>query len=312
MQSLNCMDINLKRNFENTIKSKTEKEFESFIKELHFERYGVNGFISTRETKDKGSDGIISETYTVIASYGPKKYTKASFYKKADEDFGKYLKYWASQYFNWEMYYNGDISPDQIFKKDELEKLAISRGFTNINILLRGVDHIVKIIEEDLKNIQIRKLAAQLLIPKELFIQDYIREILDDLLRGLNIQLESVEYDLKVDIEEKINLNFSLDDVEGAKNEYELLATSGTLRNIQNAIAIYEDEEINKLKLKIIRDFNEFGGTFKQKIANLTRKYAEKYASGNDDDFDHYIRAILIYCFEQCIIGVKTKLEQKK
>jgi hypothetical protein len=306
------MDINLKRNFENAIKVRSEKDFELFIKELHFEKYGITGFISTRETKDKGSDGIVTQTKTVIACYGPQKYTKTKFDKKADEDFEKYLKYWVNNYLCWEMYFNGDISPDQIFKINGLKDLTVKRGFSNISVEIRGTDHIVKIIENDLKNIQIRRLAKHLNIPKELFVKDYIREVLDDLLRVLSIQLKNVEYNLKVDIEEKISINYKDEEIADAKREYEELAINGTLRDIENALSIYEDEEINKLKFRIIKDISEFGGNFNQKLNSLTNKYAVKYSSGQDDDFDYNIRAILVYCFEQCIIGIKTPQEKEK
>jgi hypothetical protein len=305
------MDINLKKNFENSIKARAEKEFELFIKELHLEKYGV-GFTPIRETKDKGSDGIIEITKTIIAAYGPKKYTKEKFDKKVVDDFAKYLKYWVVDYPNWVMFFNGDISPDQIFKINQLKERLIEQGLDFVTVEIRGADHAVKIIENDLKNIQIRKLAALLNIPKELFINDYIREILDDLLRGLTIELSNIEYNLKVDIEEKIKLNYSGNELNVAKVEYENLAINGTLKDIQNAFSVYEDEQINKIKLKIFREFEDFIGSFKQKLDSLVNKYSEKYSSGQDDDFEYYIRAILVYCFEQCIIGIKTKKEAEK
>lgn len=306
------MDTNLRKNFENSIKLTNEEDFENFVKALHFEKFGTDDFISTRDTKDKGCDGVVVSTKTIIASYGPIKYTKPKFDKKAGDDFGKYLTHWVKQYPNWVMYFNGDIAPDQILKINELKLLAGRRGFKKIKVGIKGADHILDTIEKDLKNIQIRRLALHLNIPQELFIKDYIREILDDLISGLTIELKNVEYALKVDIEEKILLNYSKAELADAKREYEELAINGTLRDIQNAFSNYEDEDINKIKLKIIRDFAEFGGSFKQKLDALANKYYQKYSSGNDDDFDYYIRAILIYCFEQCIIGVKTIKETTK
>jgi hypothetical protein len=65
------------------------------------------------------------------------------------------------------------------------------------------------------------------------------------------------------------------------------------------------------LKFKIITDFNKQKGTFKEQLENLTDLYYNKYSSGSDDEFFMYIRGILVYCFEQCILGKKTKEEIK-
>jgi hypothetical protein len=167
------------------------------------------------------------------------------------------------------------------------------------------------IIENELSNIQLRQLAELLGVPKELIIFDHIRNLIDDLIRGVGIQEENVNYEVFVDISEKIKLNYSVLDVKIAEEEYSELNVTGTLKKIWGIIATFEPEQINSLKLRIKKEFNSINGTFKEKLDGLTVKYLDKYSSGNDDDYEYYTRALLIYCFEQCMIGEKTKKEKE-
>src|SRR4051812_15614 len=105
------MDTTLKIAIETQIRNKYGFEFEGFVKVLNLEKYGVDGFVPTREVKDKGSDGIIKNPPKIIASFGPKGYKKKEFEKKADDDFSLYLKHWVADYPNWLMYFNNTISP---------------------------------------------------------------------------------------------------------------------------------------------------------------------------------------------------------
>ena len=97
-----------------------------------------------------------------------------------------------------------------------------------------------------------------------------------------------------------------------AKDEYADLIEDGSLKKIWSILATFEPEQINTLKQRIKREFNNINGDFKGKINSLTEKYLDKYTSGLDDDFEHYTRALLIYCFEQCMIGDKTNNEKKR
>ena len=97
-----------------------------------------------------------------------------------------------------------------------------------------------------------------------------------------------------------------------AEDEYTYLIEDGSLKKIWSILATFEPEQINSLKLRIKREFNNINGEFKEKIDGLTEKYLDKYTSGLDDDFEHYTRALLVYCFEQCMIGDKTTKEKER
>ena len=137
-----------------------------------------------------------------------------------------------------------------------------------------------------------------------------IEDILTDLIKGFGIQEDNIVYDLKVNIEEKIKLNYSEDEIQLANDEYSFFVESGIFTAIAGVLETYDDEEINSFKLRVFTDFNNTAGKFKDKLNILTSHYLNNYSNQSDDDCKRFIRAILIYCFEQCIIGSKTKDEK--
>lgn len=305
------MDKALKANIKELIKSKRGFEFEAFINDMHLIQYGANGYQSTRERSDDGAEGIILSSRTIIAAYGPDTYKENSFLKKINDDFEDFMNKWAKDNPNWNMYYNNSLAPEQIRISDDLIELAKKKFLTIDKVIIKGIDQIMYLIESDFTNKQQRLLATLLGVPKELIIFDHIRSIIDDLIRGVGIDEENVKYKIAVDVPEKIKLNYSEGDVKFAEEEYVDLNAAGTLKKIWNIIATYEPEQINSLKLRIKNEFNKINGTFKEKLNGLTEKYLDKYTSGQDDDFEYYTRALLVYCFEQCMIGEKIIKEKE-
>lgn len=306
------MDKALKANIKELIKSKRGFEFEAFINDMHLIQYGVNGYQSTRERSDDGAEGIILSSRTIIAAYGPDTYKENSFLKKINDDFEDFMNKWAKDNPNWNMYYNNSLAPEQIRISDNLIELAKKKFLTVDKVMIKGIDQIMYLIESDFTSKQQRQLAALLGVPKELMIFDHIRSIIDDLIRGVGIDEENIKYKIAVNVPEKIRLNYSEGDVKIAEEEYKDLNADGTLKKIWNIISTYEPEQINSLKLRIKNEFNKINGTFKEKLNGLTEKYLDKYTSGQDDDFEYYTRALLVYCFEQCMIGEKLIIEKGK
>lgn len=306
------MDKSLKASITALIKSRREFEFEALINKIYLIKHSSNGYQQTREKRDDGAEGIIISSKTVIAAYGPDGYNKRVFEKKINDDFDDYINKWAKEYPNWIMHYNDSLAPDQIRISDILKQKAVDKGLIVESVLVKGSDQIIHSIEEDFSNKQLRALSEFLGVSKELIIFDHIRSIIDDLIRGVDIDLDTIEYSLKVDISEKITLNYSPVDEKNANEEYEELAMDGTLKKIWGIISTYENEEINSLKLRIKKEFNALLGSFKEKLNSLTLMYLNRYANNQDDDFEYFTRALLIYCFEQCMIGDKTISENNK
>lgn len=297
------MEQLLKKAFKIEIEAKQGSNFEEFVDELFLLKYGTENYIPIRGTRDKGNDGTILSEKKILACYAPKKYNKSDFeFKvlgsdKKEGDFPKYLNSWKEQFSNWEMLVNHEISPDQLSLIEGLE------GNTSI----RGIKQILHIIENDFTSNQRRKLATFLGIG-EYFKQDYILDIVHDLLDGANKD-DTIPFD-KEDLtppKEKIELNFNEQDWDGVNSEMMLVMKDFT--TISNIISGYEDNEKDLIKRRVIEDYNKSGGDFKARLNNLTEQYTKQYSNLDDDGYRLNVRAILLYMFEQCLIGKKTSKE---
>lgn len=297
------MEQLLKNAFKQQIESRIGSNFEEFIDELFLLKFGVDNYIPIRGTKDKGNDGTILIEKKVIACYAPKKYSKTDFEvkvngsSKKEGDFPKYIKNWKEQYDNWEMLVNHEISPDQLSLIENLD------GNTSI----KGIKQIISIIENDLKTYQVRKLAKYLGI-SDYIKQDYIKDIIEDLLinsgENGNITFDPNEL---IPPKEKIELNFDEEDWDGINSEMILVMPDFLL--IQQLLSGYNDSEKNTIKWRVVEDINKLSGNFKTKLNNLTEQYTRLYGSENDDDYRKNVKVILLYMFEQCLIGRKTDKE---
>ncbi|PKP60604.1 MAG: hypothetical protein CVT88_02540 [Candidatus Altiarchaeales archaeon HGW-Altiarchaeales-1] len=295
------MNNPLRNIFKLQIKTLTGFDFQDFVVDLFLLKYGEQGFTVIRKKKDKGCDGIINGEKRVIACYGPEDATQKKFEDKADDDFKDYQNNWGKKYPKWMFIVNQDISPAQINKIESLKS----------GTPLLGTQQILSIIE-GLKNDQRRKLAKYLKIEDEFISSDYLGEIFEDLLKGSETALDNIKYDTKgrINTEEKIAINYDKSDIEEAINEYGLLMESGSLKKVSDLLFGYEDEEIDRMKHRILYDYSNLTiGSFKTRLKQLTEHYLVKYSSENDDDYLHYIRTVLIYLFEQCLIGRKIKQE---
>ncbi|RYX87095.1 hypothetical protein EON73_02065, partial [bacterium] len=63
------------------------------------------------------------------------------------------------------------------------------------------------------------------------------------------------------------------------------------------------------LKRRIMNDHNKLSGSFKERLYNLTEQYTIAYGNIKDDEYVKCVKSILLYMFEQCLIGRKTENE---
>ncbi|MBN1340794.1 MAG: hypothetical protein JXA03_15805 [Bacteroidales bacterium] len=290
------MNSPLQNKFKIQIETLTGFEFQDFIVELFLIKYGSTGFTVLRKKKDKGCDGIIVSEKQVIACYGPVDSKQKKFEKKVDEDFDDYINNWQSTFPNWMFIVNHDVTPSQINKVEGLKK----------GTPLVGIKGILSIIDE-LDGYQKRKLAKYLNIDSEFLAKDYLREILDDLLKNSSSVEPRKEYSKPIYITDKVKLNFDGEDIQIVLDEYNIVAEY--FIDIQDLIYCYEDEDIDKIKHRIVYDFSQTNGAFIDRFNILTKQYLSKYSTETDDDYRFYTRALLIYVFEQCLIGNKTENE---
>ena len=281
------------------IQSLFKYEFQNFITKLFMFRYGAENYIPPRDIKDKGADGIIVNKETVVACYGPEKIDKKRYLEKIDDDFSSYSEFWSDKYKHWMFVTNNDIPEWAISKIKSLKNDTTQIGLKNI----------LQFIEE-LSSSQKREIGSYLNVEKELFAQDYLKEIIEDLIKETSFTNENIEYKKQIYFPDKVSLNYNQEDIDSIFQEYDIYFENGVFNEIKSLLYGYEDEDTNKLKVRIINDFNNKSGDFKSRLQQLTEKYLDKYSSENDDEFLFYIRAVLIYLFEQCLIGRKTKGEE--
>ena len=298
------MDTLLKNAFKMQIQSKDGFEFEEFIDELLLLKYGVDNYTPIRRIKDKGNDGTILSEQKILACYAPRKYSKADFETKVlgaknkEGDFEKYQKNWKTEFPHWEIYVNHEVAPEQ---------LTLIQGLDG-NTSIKGIDQILMIIDELASNKK-RKLASYLGI-ENFFIQDYIQDIINDLLNATGIEDNILHFDRKtlVPPQKKIELNFEQEDWDGMNSE--MLLVMEEFNTIANILSGYEVDEINTLKRRIINDYNKLSGNFKERLYSLTEQYTREYGNLKDDEYGKCVKSLLLYMFEQCLIGKKTDKEQ--
>jgi hypothetical protein len=262
-------------------------------------RYGAENFIPPRDIKDKGADGIIVNDETIVACYGPEKIDQKRYLDKIEGDFKSYADNWQSDYKNWMFVTNNDLPAWAIQKINTLKKDTKQIGLKNILQLV-----------EELSSFNKRELGKYLNIETELFAKDYLNEIIEDLIKGISFTDENAEYKQQLYFSDKVKLNYTQKDIDGIFQEYDLYFENGVFAEIESLLFGYEDEDTNKLKVRVISDFNNKSGDFKSRLQQLSEKYLDKYSSEKDDEYLYYIRAVLIYLFEQCLIGAKT-MEEK-
>lgn len=298
------MDQILRYAIESSLKSKRGFDFEATVNKILLINHGYDNYYPTRERKDNGLDGLIVYNGTVIASYAPDKYFEKKYKLKADEDFTMYIEKWANKYKNWTMFYNNSLAPEQITHCDTLKELAKLNGY-DCEVKILGIEQIIQLIESDYNSDKIRKLCEFLNINKEYIIFDYIKSILNDLLSSSKNGNEKAIYKNRIDYEDKVKLNYTERDQYDALEEYQEYIIDGTLKKIKDVFSTFDEDEINAIKMKIKTKFNSFNGTYKEKIEHVLNFYQEKYASERDDQFEYFTRGLLVYCFEQCMIGKK-------
>lgn len=292
------MNSPLHNSFKVQIENLYKYDFQDFITKLFMFRYGAENYTPPRDIKDKGADGIITEKETIVACYGPEKIDKNRYLDKIEGDFKLYSDNWQSKYKNWMFVTNNDIPEWAIKEINSLKKDSSPIGLKN---LLQIVD--------ELPSYQKREIGNYLNVPKELFAQDYLKEIIADLINEASFTDGNVKYKQKIDFPEKISLNFEQEDINNILQEYYSYIENGVFNDISSLLFGYEDEDFEKLKHRIQYDYTNKSGDFKNRLQQLTEKYLDKYSSENDDEYLYYIRAVLIYLFEQCLIGNKTKGE---
>lgn len=275
--------------FRTQIDSLKGSAFQAFIDKLYTVIYG-NNFTVVKQKHDKGCDGILNNE-TVLAVYAPEKYEFGKFKTKISDDFEKYSENWANMYPQWQVVYNGEFTASIIQVIDNLKLDAQKLGLPNL------IEMIAK-----LRWSQIQDLAEYLNIDAQFIVFDVIDEVIKDLLKAESPATEELDYSKLTEIETKIELNYTQEDIDTAKSEFEDYMKYSWL--VEDVIGSYENQE-DVLKNRVRTDFAKFSGNFKTRFQHLTDSYVQERPE--DDCYKFFVRILLLYLFEQCIIGKSKK-----
>lgn len=102
----------------------------------------------------------------------------------------------------------------------------------------------------------------------------------------------------------KIELNYCEEEIEDAVSEFEDYLSNASF--ISDVLQNY-NEQYTILLNKVRSDFSELDKaiTFKARLNIIIRQYSERSKKQDDDIYVYYIKMLMLYCFEQCIIGKK-------
>ena len=287
------MDHIFKHQIKMAIDGLNGNNFQDFMNYFFIKKYGIN-FTPIKNKKDKGGDGILNDK-TIIAAYAPERHP-ARFKIKIKEDYEKYKTNWISKYPKWCVVFNGEFTADMLLFMNELDSGIKKCDINHILELMNGLPFPI-----------IREIARDFLrIDEEYIINDVLKKIIDDLLKDNPSPYSIGEHFQPLYIEDKVKLNYSEEDIQGALIEYKDMIPD--IYKFESILKCYDNEDIKVLKNKVITEYSKLAGDFKTRLNNLNELFSER--NKNDDRYKYAVRVVLIYYFETCRIGKKTSEEQ--
>lgn len=268
-------------------------QFQDFVVQFQFKKYGPEGFMDLRHVRDKGCDGAVLEDGCAIACYAPSEYSKKKYVKKIQEDHAQYFKHWNQHYPRWRVYVNHDPTPDDV---------TITKKFGNHVEEPWGIERLLESITALPWGKQIG-LYRNLGIDNDLIGRDYIKSILDDMLKADRPKPNVSSKEIAPNIPRKIAFNVP----EQHQEEFDkiLQATVLAQLNVREILGAFENDEIEIVKSRVIGNYSETigNGDFVARYMHLRQRYNDKYNPAQDDELAHNIDAIIGYMFCMCLIG---------
>lgn len=274
------------------LNSLTDTDFQKAINDIYPLLYPGN-FQEIKQKRDKGCDGILNGN-TIIAAYAPENYNLDDFRKKTTSDYVKYEQNWKQSFPKWNVVTNHPATGSMILHVKNLHNDSI----------LTSVTELVAEIKNASWNTVI-KIFRSLQIPERYYTNDLFTYILEDIISmQSNGNLPSYEKPIFISDKIEINIEDSYSQklfLEEYEDQIEYFST------IKDVLARFSDEQVLAIRSKIQMQFNSFNGNFIQKLQLLTSALS---SNKNDDIYQAYVRRITLYFFEQCLFGLKSKLEK--
>ena len=275
----------------NFIKTTYGEEFNRLIDRVFRIVYGT-AYRTIKQKRDLGCDGIIETEKTVIACYAPEKPDKSKFENKLSEDYQKFEKNWAS------LGYNLRFMTNQLLLASQVNSLK--RLCNNCHIWGNG--ELTEFIRLQPPAVRRRLFLEVFDIPEELIVYDIVEEIIHEASKLETFVDITLDYSLPQNLDKKVERNFrKLRDLI-LRHYRDIYPGYGYIYH--KVFGSLDDTQINTLKIKVIGTYetiklrhDNFDDAFLELVSELSKKYP------NDDEYRIYAKMLVLYIFEQCLIG---------
>lgn len=289
---------NLTYQIRTAIEKQKGDRFQDFVTYLLTEKFGKK-FEPNHRHKDKGSDGFINNTIA-LSVYAPDNAVYLSFIKKIEMDYKKYKMNWKESYPKWCLIYNGEFTGQMRQFIISIDPMAQT---VDINGLLSCLKKIPWPTRRDI-------MISSLEMDESLLSNDILKHVIEDLLSFESPYDFATSRQPPLYIEDKVNLNFEADEAEAILDEYkEKLPDVAKMNNI--VLKPYKDKDIDFLKDKVRYEYRIAKACSKDFASSLdVMRNTLAGSNKSDDAYLYYLRVVLIYFFEACLIGVRTPEEK--
>ena len=281
----------------NTLRNTFETEFNKLIDNIFHIVYGEK-YKSIKQKRDLGSDGIIEPERVSVACYAPESYNAKKFKKKVKEDYEKFRNNYAKLGYLFRFITNIKLLGSNITYFKEL----CPDGD------IWGLEEIISFIKRQSPKIRRHILVDVFGIPREFITYDIIEEIIYEI--ELNETFDNntaITYSYPTGLLEKIEVNF---ESENFKKYLKRLTEEPYPEYGFYLAEIFkrmDPKEIDTLKTKVLSKTATFSlkkRSFEEVFLALIDDFSSKYPK--DDEYKKHVTMLLIYIFEQCIIGKRA------
>jgi hypothetical protein len=254
--------------------------------------YG-NNFQRIKQKRDAGSDGILHGN-TILAAYSPETYNLRDFKKKVRDDFDSYTNNWVSTHDDWTVVTNLELTTSMHQYVKSLKN----------NARIICIESLLELILSQTWTVKLAVFRA-LDIPDNYINNDVISTVIEDLIQISEEGGVFSPYTKPAYITDKIELNTSPENREAFTEEYEESLFSFSI--IAHVVKNRRQPSVAALRNKIRATFISLSGSFEAKLIHLANTLAQNKSV--DDFYMFNLRVVLIYFFEQCLFGIKSKSE---
>ncbi len=287
------MDNILREVLKTRIKGLKATAFQDALDRIFLCIYGENDFQRVKQKHDGGSDGIVKNA-TILAAYAPEIYSLNNFKKKIKEDFESYKNNWESTHNKWQVVTNLESTAKMIKFVNDLKD-----GSTIICI-----ERLLQKIADQTWTVK-KAIFHALDIPEHYITYDVISTVIEDLIQISGQEEPFKPYEKPAYIQDKIELNVSLEHQPSFVDEYE--ESLAIFPRVASVIKSKSQDSVAAIRSKVRSTFTSLSGSFEQRLNQLVDVMSE--GKSRDDYYRCNMRVIMIYFFEQCLIGIKPKSE---